>query len=160
MARAAHQCTSGRVSRHALWCDYSSRCVSAANGQGAQAVTKIGPPGEGGPDGSGKYQLLVIKPQSASMSGINQLRFGVPTSVWRVARRTVRTGKKVLPDGRLPVELLSQVHICLLCPHASASDPDAVILKGTFLSCVWGVQSQDSEARVSCSKSRVLTPRM
>jgi hypothetical protein len=55
----------------------------------------------------------------AVSEGQKGLRFATPTSVWRVARRKVKTGRRLMVEGRLPVEFLSHLQVMLLTPEAS-----------------------------------------
>ena len=122
VARAAHACHAGRQSRFALWAAYSDRCVEASEAGGAAKIVKIGPAVK--PDASGflPRQLLVVRPDQASCSSSNSLRFATPISVWRVARKTVKSGRRYLPDMHLPVSLLTKVQVLLLTPYESKNE--------------------------------------
>lgn len=132
MARAAHQCSGQRQSRFSLWANFSQRTLDKAKEEvpdkdAVAGIVKIGAPTTV-VDGLIKHQLIVIKPVKASMAEVNSLRFATPTNVWRVARRTAKTGQRVFPSGELPMELLSRVHALLLTPKDVASKN--VVLQG------------------------------
>ena len=134
LARAAHQCSGARQSRFSLWANFSDRVQAKAAEEamtdGVKAIKRIGAPTTV-EEGVIKHQLLVVKPAKASMEGLNPLRFATPTNVWRVARRTAKTGRKVYPQGRLPVEFLNCIHVVLLSPQDVGSNQ--IKLKGSQL---------------------------
>lgn len=142
MARASHMCNAGRQARHALWIDYAIKQLkdSGADSSEASLATKIGPPTTM-KDGQISYQLLVVRPGVAVSEGQKGLRFATPTSVWRVARRKVKTGRRLMVEGRLPVEFLSHLQVMLLTPEAS--EDHGVRLFGSSLSPVSVIEPLD-----------------
>ena len=133
LARAAHACNAGRQSRFALWAAFSDRVLdSASDAKGAVGkVVKLGPACQKDAAGFVRRQLLVVKVESTPGTGSNPLRFATPTSVWRVARKTGKSGRRYLPDANLPVSLLAQVQVLLLTPKESSSKPGHFHLLGS-----------------------------
>lgn len=134
VARAAHQCSAGRQSRHSLWANYSERILKALGKDAAASkLNSIGPPSL--VNGVTQYQLVVVKPCQANTTW-SPLRFGIPLTVWRVARRTVKTGRKLLPAGKMPMEYLAHLHVLLLAPGESKQS-GITVLEGTRLGRSW-----------------------
>ena len=126
-------CCATRQSRHALWCDFAARSLAKVDPEAAAHCTKIGPPVTM-EDGKISRQLLVIRPNAVVVEGQNDLRFAVPINVWRVARKTVKSGRKLLAEGKLPVEFISELQVLLLTPQKS-SEEGCALMVGTFLVC-------------------------
>lgn len=134
LARASHCCSAMRQSRFALWAAFADKVVDAAEDSSVAAkIVKLGPPTEKDSEGVVKRQLLVVKPEIASSSLVNQLRFATPTSVWRVARKTVKAGRRYLPDSRFPASLIAQVQVMLLTPHETSKGSGVYRLRGSSL---------------------------
>ena len=114
--------TAGRQTRHQLWCDFAGQSLQTAGVEASEGkcVTKLGPPTKID-NGHVVYQLLVVKLAAAASAGNVGLRFCVPTSVWRVARRKVKSGKRLMTEGQLPIEYISRVQVMLLMPHQNGN---------------------------------------
>ena len=124
----------GRQTRHQLWCDFASQSLQTAGVEASEGkcVTKIGPPSKV-ENGQVVYQLLVVKPAAAASAGNVGLRFCVPTSVWRVARRKVKSGKRLMTEGKLPIEYISRLQVMLLMPRPNPNNKSALELDGSQL---------------------------
>lgn len=135
MARSAHMCDAGRQTRHQLWCDFASQSLQTAGVEASEGkcVTKLGPPTKV-ENGHVVYQLLVVKPAAAASAGSVCLRFCVPTSVWRVARRKVKSGKRLMTEGQLPIEYISRLQVMLLMPRQNPNNKSSLDLDGSALS--------------------------
>jgi hypothetical protein len=124
----------GRQTRHQLWCDFASQSLQTAGVEASEGkcVTKLGPPTKVD-NGHVVYQLLVVKPAAAASAGSVGLRFCVPTSVWRVARRKVKSGKRLMTEGQLPIEYISRLQVMLLMPRQNPNNKSSLELDGSQL---------------------------
>ena len=125
LARAAFQISSGRQSRHSLWCNFSQRAVkdvaeelssvgiSECSVQAPDAY-KISKEVDGFPQRT--YQLLVVKPTQIAES-CGGLRFALTVSAWRAGRnKKSAQGQKPVGTGTMPAHLVTFVHVRLLMP--------------------------------------------
>ena len=123
-ARTAFQCFAQNQSRHAMWQGFSERVLEDINEcreddskTGARAVQNLG--STCSLDRQRSYQLLVVRPFCAGEGGQSEgssgLRIALPVSVWRVGRNKQHAGTpKLYPEGKVPIHLVSKVHVLLL----------------------------------------------
>ena len=138
LARTAFQCFAQNQSRFAMWQGFQERVLlelqeKDPSATGSQAVQKLG--GMTAADGKGRsYQLLVVRPFQAG-EGSPGLRVGVPVAVWRYGRNKLHQGTpKLVPDGSIPMHLVSKVHVMLLNPFTdNTADPPVTYLIGSLL---------------------------
>lgn len=138
LARTAFQCFAQNQSRFAMWSSFSERVMMDMQqldpkATGCQAVKFLG--GMTAAGGKGRsYQLLAVRPFHAG-EGATKLRVGVPVAVWRYGRNKLHQGTpKLVPEGSIPLHLVSKVHVMLLNPFTdSTAEPPVTYLIGSFL---------------------------
>ena len=110
-ARTAFQCFAQNQSRHAMWQGFSERVLEDINECRLGSTCSL--------DRERSYQLLVVRPFCAGEGGQSEgssgLRIALPVYVWRVGRNKQHAGTpKLYPEGKVPIHLVSKVHVLLL----------------------------------------------
>ena len=151
-ARQSFQCSCERQSRHQQWFSFAERAVKDVQDHleqegvpGKTAAACV--PSHIGPsttidDAGRKFQLFVVRPCCAG-SASGGLRFALPGSIWRAGRLRKKpakngnvnsSGQRLLASGKLPVHLITSMHVQLLMPfqNSGTEDSQKITFIGTF----------------------------